>query len=158
MCVKAIVDANVVHRVLIGRTDDDGDHLFRRWIGSGGGVLVFTTTEKFLREQRNSKLTALVGQYLRFGRAQRISETVVAAEELRLEGATRCDDPHVIALARVAGVSVLATNDGDLMADFQNVRLLPRVGRRARSVYPLDADPRTRRLFLGRRRCPRAAT
>ena len=157
MCVKAIVDASVVHRVLVSRADDDGDDLFRGWLESGHGILVFTATAKFLGEQRNAKLTALMGDYLRFGRAQRIASAAVAEEEARLEGATRCDDPHVIALARIAGALVLCTDDDDLMADFKDIRLLPRVGRRTRTVYPLGADGRTRRLFLGRRRCPRAA-
>ena len=157
MCVRAIVDASVVHRVLASRAESGGDPIFRRWIGSGNGILVFTKTDKFLGEQRNANLTALIGDYLRFGRARRISSAAVGKETARLEGATRSDDPHVLALARIADALVLCTNDDDLMADFRDIRLLPRVGRRARAIYPVDAEGRARRLFLGRRKCPHAA-
>ena len=38
----------------------------------------------------------------------------------------RSDDPHVLALARTAGVRLLYTGDRDLMADFKNKELIDR--------------------------------
>ena len=164
MCVKAIVDACVIHRVLVSRADNNGDSVFRGWIRSGNGILVFAETNEFLREQRNSELTELVGNYLRFGRAQRVSTAAVTEETTRFVGRTRSDDPHILALAKVGDALVLCTDDGRdrggrLIADFKDTNLLPKVGgRRRRAIYPLDADRRTRRRFLERRKCPTAAT
>ena len=164
MCVKAIVDACVIHRVLVSRADNSGDPVFRGWIKSGNGILVFSETNRLLGEQRNKKLTALVGSYLRFGRAQRVSSAAVTEETTRLEGRTRSDDPHILALAKVADALVLCTDDGSdrgarLIADFKDTILLPKVGgRRRRAIYPIDADRRTRRRFVERRKCPHAAT
>jgi hypothetical protein len=62
------------------------------------------------------------------GTARLADDEQVDAETARLRHGAFCrsDDPHIIALARVAHVRLLASEDDDLCLDFKNGRLLSR--------------------------------
>ena len=77
------------------------------------------------------------------GRAIRIPDTVVDAEEAELQSLeTRSNDKHVLALARVSGARLLFTNDGALKQDFTNPDIIGDIPGR---IYTTDRGRRTRR-------------
>ncbi|MDM8549089.1 hypothetical protein QUF72_03380 [Desulfobacterales bacterium HSG2] len=83
------------------------------------------------------------------GRAIRIPDESIYAEEKRIKDMCRSDDPHIIALARVSGVRTLCSHDKTLHKDFKNRELIsdPRG-----SVYQ---NPEHMALLRHTRSCPR---
>ena len=156
MCTHAIVDADVYHLVLPSRRGD-GDADFMSWIGRGDGVLTYAATGKFAEEvRRNPRTQRLMQEYRQSQRARLIRTDELSTAEMALHGAKiRSNDPHVLRVALASDAVVLCTNDDALGEDFRDVEILPRVGRRRRVLYPLQADRKARGQFLGRRKCPR---
>jgi hypothetical protein len=125
MCL--IVDINIAHKVFL--TDSDPD--YRDVHGSlftdkpitarmvHGGKL----TQEYLGNNRVRRLIVELG---RSGRAIKVDDALVDAEELKVKesGMCRSDDEHIIALARVSKVRLLCTNDDNLTTDFTNKNLL----------------------------------
>ena len=66
--------------------------------------------------------------YVRAGRAMLIPGSRFADDErhLKTRANLRSDDPHVLALARAAGVRLLYTADSDLISDFEDRRVIDR--------------------------------
>ena len=124
MCV--IVDASVA--CLVFRRDPDSDFLpVFHWLhdASRDGCLVFGG--ELARELRRVQgARGYLRQLNQAGRAQRIPDADVDAEEQRVAGTGFCcsDDPHVVALALVSGARTLCSHDRNLQRDFTNRDLI----------------------------------
>jgi hypothetical protein len=125
MCL--IVDMNIAHRVLKRRDDPDfgpvSEALFVRRKNKARLVYGGRLTREYRKDLEVSRILL---QLDRAGAARTVSDRVVDEEEDRLTKAGVClsDDPHVVALAQVAGVRLLCSHDMNLHADFTNKELL----------------------------------
>ena len=154
MCVVAIVDTNVLG--LLASGSGDSDSLLLRWIKRRHGILAFPVGGDYLGElKRNRHVMELVGRYEQGGQLKKISQGVLSeAHDQVCDRPFRSDDPHVLALALASNATVLCSNDVKLRGDFKNSEILPRMGRKARLLYPLAGTRRQRGDFLNRQRCP----
>ena len=122
MCI--IVDANRLGDFLADPAKPDSTPK-RKWLDRGGGRLVYSTGAAFAREVgRRDKLL----EYVRAGKASVIPAERFANDErvLRARADLHSDDPHVLALARAAGVRLLYTSDRNLRDDFRRKDLVDR--------------------------------
>ena len=124
MCI--IVDANKLGAFLADPADEDSRPI-RRWLDRGAGSLVYSTGGRFAQEIRG-RVRAKLADYVRAGRAKLVPESRFADDERSLEARAdlRSDDPHVLALARAAGVRLLYTGDRNLILDFRNKNFIDR--------------------------------
>ena len=122
MCI--IVDANRMGAFLADPPEEDAAPV-RRWIDTGRGRVVYSTAGKFAEEIRGHARHRLL-RYSQAGRAKFVPEERFVDDQNALEGRIRSDAPHVLALARVAGVRLLYTGDADLIADFKDKAILDR--------------------------------
>ena len=92
------------------------------WLRKKNGKIAYSNTRKFEEEWERGGVTGLIKLLRQSGQLKEIlSQEVEAKEnELNLTGAIRSDDPHIIALAIIAGVKVLVSNDRRLHEDFKN--------------------------------------
>lgn len=122
MCI--IVDANKLGVFLAEPAGEDYRPI-RRWLDRGAGSIVYSTGGKFRTEIRG-RARARLAEYVRAGKARRIPEDRFADDERGLENRPylRSDDPHVLALARAAGVRLLCTADSKLVEDFKDRRFI----------------------------------
>ena len=80
---------------------------------------------RLLKELMNTKLRDLIVEWNRSGRLRRIDDEIVDQEELAVNHMNiSSDDSHILALARVSNERFLYTQDGNLINDFTNVRIL----------------------------------
>lgn len=123
MCI--IVDANRLGGLLSDPADADAAPV-RAWLERGGRI-VYSTGGAFAREVRGRMRDRLL-TYARAGKAEYVPADQLADDErtLTTRRDRRSDDPHVLALARKAGVRLLYTGDRNLMADFKNKALIDR--------------------------------
>ena len=122
MCI--IVDTNKLGAFLADPADEDSRPI-RKWLDRGAGSIVYSTGGKFAQEIQGRVKARLTG-YVRAGRAKLIPESRFADDERALKNRAdlRSDDPHVLALARAAGVRLLYMADGDLISDFKDKRFI----------------------------------
>lgn len=167
MCVRAIVDADA----LTAMANDRFGHYekLREWFRRGDGRIISTNEpefEKQLKKRRDwERLTA---EYRRANRIVLVEASRVEDAKRALSGVSlrsRTGDVHLLALALAADVAVLCTDDNRLKDDFRDTRVLPRLRRRQRAVYPLPPPAERdraaskkmlsrQRQFVGDRRCP----
>jgi len=118
---------------------------------------VYSATGGYWKElERSSRMLRLIADYRRADRARLLAASSLrTAEESLTDVATRSGmkDKPVLALAMASDALVLCSADDKLKEDFLDARLVPKVGRRKRSVYPMEQPGANRRRFLGRRRC-----
>ena len=124
MCI--IVDTNKLDVFLAEPADEDSKPI-RKWLGRGAGSIVYSTEGKFAQEIQG-RAKAKLADYVRAGRAKHVPASQFVDEERKLETRAdlRSDDPHVLALARVAGVRLLYTADNDLISDFTDKSFIDR--------------------------------
>ena len=124
MCI--IVDTNKLGAFLADPTDEDSRPI-RKWLDRGAGSIVYSTDGKFAQEIQGRIKTRLA-VYARAGRAKLIPGSRFADDErnLKAHANLRSDDPHVLALARAAGVRLLYTADSNLILDFKDKRFIDR--------------------------------
>ena len=129
---------------------------FRNWVGRRDGLLVYSDGERDGNELGKSRRTmALLRSYRQRGSALLIPDSEVAAQNAHVAARRlRSNDSHVLALARASEALVLCTTESKLREDFLDSDVLEKVGRRRRSVYPLNASSTKQRQFVDRRRCP----
>lgn len=150
MCI--ILDANRFSDALTSPPDPRYEPIIR-WILNGDGLLVFGGTRYYKEIDGHAAARKFFADRFRAGQAYFVPHDDVDAEEavvMRL-GECTSDDEHVIALARVAGARTLCTEDVALMADFKNVKLVPKPRGR---VYRLAAHARLLQHDAGCRRPP----
>lgn len=124
MCL--IIDANLAARVFSDTAEADFTPILD-WVEKQGGCLVIggqLSTEL----DRIEKARRLVIQWLRAGRARRISTEAVELEQAAVQrkGLCQSNDHHVIALALASGARTLCTHDQALQRDFKNAELIAR--------------------------------
>lgn len=150
MCIATIIDANGFGSFL-----NDVNSALRSWISRRDGFLVYSIEGDYAKEiQKSRRMMDVITAYRRNNAVKLISSEEIKAADMTLpDNIIRSNDRHVLALAKASNALVLFSDDQDLQDDFRNSKLLPKIGGRSRSVYPV-AQPRSRQLrFLGRRRC-----
>ena len=123
MCI--IVDTNKLGTFLADPPDDDSRPI-HRWLKSGAGSIVYSTDGRFAKEIQGRRAKAKLAGYVQAGRAKHIPGDLFVADERDLEvhPDLRSDDPHVLALARAAGVRLLYTADRNLISDFRDKKFI----------------------------------
>ena len=121
MCL--IIDANVVHKVFSHPTADFAP--VRDAIAQGRARIVYggKLTTEYLRMDAFRRILLRLDQQ---GRARQVPSAQVEAETTRVARCGMCvsNDPHIIALALVAHVRLLCSEDDNLETDFTNTVLL----------------------------------
>lgn len=79
---------------------------------------------RLLIELYATPLKGLLVEWVRAGRAKRISDQSVNQEEETLTPLLSSNDPHVIALARLSDCRLLYTEDDALIRDFKNLSVI----------------------------------
>ncbi len=154
--MAAIVDTDVLNIILTSPKRTEGDRVFRSWVERRHGILVYALTDTYKRElQKSNDVMELMRRYRQGGHAKLIEHDVLLKAKERLLGNEfiRSNDLHVLALALAGNVLVLCSRDKKLGEDFRDRNVLPRLGRKSRALYPLDAESKKRRRFLNNRRC-----
>ena len=118
MC--AIVDNDVSHQVF-GNGRTEAGQFFLDWLTRGNGGILVAGGKLLTELSQSSEFRRIFSERLQAGRARRISDESVNADEdvLRSQGLCKSNDTHVLALARVSGARLLFTNDRDLQDDFR---------------------------------------
>ena len=96
------------------------------WLRKKNGKIAYSNTKKFEEEWERGGVTNLIKLLRQSGQLKEILPQGVEAKENELNrtGAIRSDDPHIIALAIIANVKVLVSNDKTLHEDFKNRNLV----------------------------------
>ena len=159
MCTVAIVDTCVLWKVAPAPRRQ-GDTELRAWIRQRHGILAYSNSGQYYDELSHSpRVWRVFEEYRRGQQAILIGDSKLASAAERLQDAPiRSDDRHIIELALASNTLVLCSDDNDLRGDFIRADVLPRVGRRSRVLYPVDAPPEERRAFLQANECPNRAT
>ena len=155
--MAAIVDTDVLHKILASRGGGEGDSIFRSWIEGRQGILVYAVTDAYKNElKKNDAVMVLMERYRQGGHAKLVEDDGLSRAKKQLRGNEFIcsNDIHVLALALAGGALVLCSRDNDLGRDFRNKDVLPKIGRKSRALYPVNARPATRKKFLNRRQCP----
>ncbi len=119
MCM--IVDANVLGMFLLQPENVDVAPIYG-WLRLGWGRIVYTTGGKF-ETDIDATSRARLAERVRAGQARLVPWERVEPHEAEF-GNIRSDDPHVLALARAAGVRLLYTRDGKLRSDFRDRKFI----------------------------------
>ena len=125
--VCLIIDANVVHQVLLRQDDADFRDVSARLFGADKATASVVYGGRLLVEYQTSEQVMRVLRLLdQAGRARAIPSDQVDEETRRVSKSELCvsNDPHIIALARVSKVRLLCSRDRALHNDFTNKRLL----------------------------------
>ncbi|MDE0226675.1 MAG: hypothetical protein OXP28_16320 [Gammaproteobacteria bacterium] len=117
-----IVDASRLGRFLSEPAHEDSVPI-RKWLDEQGGRIVYSTAGKFADEVVGKVRTKLEAYY-RAGKAVYVPRERFEQDAETLAPQIRSNDPHVIALARAAGVRLLYTGDGALRDDFKDKRFI----------------------------------
>lgn len=134
MCI--IVDANSVHHI-INNTADGAPilrWLFDRKKRTGliiGGRLSSELRRAGFGDVRNAEFLKTLKILSDAGRIHRFEDGLVEKTAEQIKDKCQSNDPHVVALAIVARCGAVFTNDGDLMKDLKDRRI---VGHRI-SIY-----------------------
>ena len=115
MC--AILDTNCIGKFIKGTNEDIKP--VRHWIYRKNGKIVYSATEKFRAEWKGSKARDLMKELQRRSKFIEVPTRDVEEREDELKEIIKSDDEHIIALALVAKVKVLVSDDNKLIADFK---------------------------------------
>ena len=94
----------------------------RKWLARKNGKIAYSNTERFKKEWKKGGMNYL--DLSRNGELKLIPRHEVLEEQKKLEDGIESNDAHIIALAIVADVKVLISNDRDLCTDFKNPNLV----------------------------------
>ena len=122
MCI--VVDAN-----MFGAFKDPANENMEsvwNWLRKKNGKIAYSNTKKFEEEWERGGMTSLIKLLRQSGQLKEIPPQEVEAKENELNriDTIRSDDPHIIALAIIANVKVLVSNDRTLHEDFKNRNLV----------------------------------
>ena len=122
MCV--ILDVNN-----IGKFNEPADEDMKpvwNWLEQQNGKIAYASTKKFEEEWEKGGGIQLKRELQRRNKLKEIPPQEVEAKENELNrtGTIRSNDPHIIALAIIANVKVLVSNDRRLHEDFKNRNLV----------------------------------
>ena len=116
MCV--ILDVNN-----IGKFNEPVDEDMKpvwNWLDRQNGKIAYASTKKFEEEWERGGGIQLRRELQRRNKLKEIPAQDVQEKADELEGKIESDDPHIIALAIIANVKVLVSNDRTLHEDFKN--------------------------------------
>ncbi len=116
MCV--ILDVNN-----IGKFNEPADEDMKpvwNWLDRQNGKIAYASTKKFEEEWERGGGIQLRRELQRRNKLKEIPAQDVQEKADELEGKIESDDPHIIALAIIANVKVLVSNDRTLHEDFKN--------------------------------------
>ena len=118
MCI--VVDANMFS-AFKDTTNEDMEPVWN-WLRQKNGKIAYSNTKKFEDEWERGGVTGLIKLLRQSGQLKEIPPQEVEAKESELNrtGTIRSNDPHIIALALMANVKVLVSNDRRLHEDFKN--------------------------------------
>ena len=136
MCV--ILDTNCIGKFIKG-TDEDIKPV-RHWVYRKNGKIVYAATEKFKAEWKGSKARDLMRELQRRNKFIEAPVQDVEERENELKKIIKSDDEHIIALALVAEVKVLVSDDNTLIADFKNHVTHGKVYRTKKHTHLLKKD------------------
>jgi hypothetical protein len=125
LCV--IVDNDVAVRVLLRSQDPDFFPIYNCLVGGKSPALRMVYGGQLRDEYlRNNAIRRILRELDRAGRLIAIDdgEIEMKMEEIRDSGTCCSNDIHIIAIARLAKVRLLASHDKDLQTDFTNSRVL----------------------------------
>ena len=122
MCI--ILDANMLSRFK-KRADEDIKPVWD-WVYNRNGKIAYSTTEKFKEEWTRGGGDNVLKELQTIKKLKPVSAQDVQEKQNELEGQIRSNDPHIIALAIVANVRVLVSEDRTLIDDFTNRDLVAR--------------------------------
>ena len=116
MCV--ILDVNN-----IGKFNEPADEDMKpvwNWLDRQNGKIAYSNTKKFEEEWERGGGIQLRRELQRRNKLKEIPAQDVQEKAAELEGKIESNDPHIIALAIIAKVKVLVSNDRRLHEDFKN--------------------------------------
>ena len=116
MCV--ILDVNN-----IGKFNEPADEDMKpvwNWLDRQNGKIAYSNTKKFEEEWEKGGGIQLRRELQRRNKLKEVPAQDVQQKAAELEGKIESDDPHIIALAIIANVKVLVSNDRRLHEDFKN--------------------------------------
>ena len=125
MCL--IIDASLAARVFSSQEDADFQPVRDALLNTHGLKARLVYGGKLLAEcQRVREASRFLAVLDRANRVTFINDDIVNEEQERVSalGICRSNDPHVLALARVSGVRLLCTDDGNLTTDFTNAEII----------------------------------
>lgn len=148
MC--AIVDANIANEVF-GANRIAAARKFFDWLNTGAGILI--AGGELLNELNITKYREWVKQARLSGKLKVVDYQAVEARTTKLYNKKECksDDHHVIALAQVSGARLLYTNDGDLIEDFKNKKLIDKPRGRVYTTNESEQFTASQRKLLARK-------
>ncbi len=114
MC--AILDANTFHKFK-DPSNEDMKPVWK-WLENRNGKIVYTNTKKFEEEWYRGGMDQIRDQLVRSGNVKLVSQDIEEKEN-ELKDIIKSDDPHIIALAVIAEVKVLISDDRKLIQDFK---------------------------------------
>ncbi len=95
----------------------------RDWVFRGYGKIAYANTEDIKREW-DKEAPKVRTQLQRRAKLKLVPTNAVRIKQAELEGKTKSNDAHIIALAIVAEVKLLVSDDNDLCCDFSNPDLV----------------------------------
>ena len=104
------------------RADEDMKPV-RDWVYRGNGKIAYANTEDLKREW-DKEASKLRKELQRRAKLKLIPTNAVQIKQDELEGKILSNDAHIIALAIVAEVKLLVSDDNDLCCDFTNPDLV----------------------------------
>ncbi len=116
MCV--ILDANCIGKYNKDPADEDMKPV-QQWLERKNGKIVYSDTEKFRKEWDSGGGYELRRQLQRRNKLKLMSVQDVQQKENELKDKIKSNDAHIVALALVAQVKVLVSNDSKLIEDFK---------------------------------------
>ncbi len=135
MCI--ILDADCYG---IFRNPDNKDmEPVRKWLYNRNGKIVYSNTKKFETEWKKGGMSRWVNERNRAG-LLKLAPPGVQEKADELKGRTISEDRHIIALALIAGVKVLVSNDNKLITDFKNHVAGGKVYRTRKHTHLLKKD------------------
>ena len=121
MC--AICDANVAHEVFNLKTQTPSGKIFLQWITPKRRLVIGGKLKEELFQKKEIKQWAYeVGKRgkLDYIKEEDFNRAIRSLKRERLKS----NDPHIIALAKVSGARLLYSEDGPLIEDFTNKKLI----------------------------------
>lgn len=126
MCI--ILDANCLSDFKNESNEDMTP--VRKWVYGRGGRIAYSPIAKLLSEWKRGGGLELFRDLSRANKLKMVPEEEVEKKQIDLKGELESDDPHIVALALVAGVKVLVV---------QRTKMEPRKGKK-RPKRSADTD------------------
>ena len=122
MCL--IVDIDIAREVLFPSGAHDFEPI-RKGL-ENGRVRIVGGGQLSKEYAKDGSVLRLFNELLRSGRARLVDHDEVyrITKEVKNQGKCRSNDAHIIALAKVGGVRLMCSNDGDLRRDFVDADIL----------------------------------